>query len=254
MVLRQADEITMSAANPAASAVLFGELVRPVLAALRGTSRVTVAPDAPYFAASFAGLWNPERRRFWIEDVEIAVTSKIGSSDSLEATAPSAIIEVAEVATADGATGTWKKAPPQALIQLPALAASNNHLPQLSRIVLADAPGRPYSGTWLARDLVDLPRVRGVLLPNIDPGEQPVFGAGSYDVASAFLEAGVTSHVVSTIAPTAVGGALAGGLRQRLEGTPSVVSAVAAFQRDVVHASGQRLGPWSRIVVYGSGR
>ena len=75
MVLRQADEISMSASEPRAAAALFREIVRPVMSSLTSVSRVTVAPDAPYFAASFAGLWNTESRRFWVEDLQIAVST-----------------------------------------------------------------------------------------------------------------------------------------------------------------------------------
>ena len=254
MVLRQADEITMSAAEPRAAAALFREIVRPVLPTLSKASRVTVAPDAPYFAASFSGLWNPERRRFWVEDVQIAVSTRLDAVDGDDEPAgQSAVVDVAASATAEEAAGAWHRAPARAVIQLPALAASNSHLPQLSRVVLADSPGQPYSGTWLAQDLTALPRVRGVVLPNVDAGERPVFGAGSYDVASAFLDAG-TPHVVSVISAVPPDDAMAGRLRQRLEADPSMVSAVASFQRDAIQTNGRRLGRWSQVVVYGAGR
>jgi hypothetical protein len=254
MVLRQADEITMSASEPRAAAALFREIVRPVMPALAAASRVTVAPDAPYFAASFAGLWNTERRRFWVEDVQIAVTAKLDAvTRSEEPVGQSAVVDVSPSATAEEAAGAWHRAPARAVVQLPALAASNSHLPQLSRVVLADSPGRPYSGTWLAQDLTALPPVRGVVLPNVDAGERPVFGAGSYDVASAFLEAG-TAHVVSVINTGPPDETLAGRLRHRLESDPSMVSAVASFQRDAIQQNGRRLGKWSQVVVYGSSR
>ena len=254
MVLRQADEITMSASEPRAAAALFREIVRPVMSTLTAASRVTVAPDAPYFAASFAGLWNAERRRFWVEDVQIAVSTRLDAVARPDEPADqSAVVDVDASATPEEAVGAWRHAPARAVIQLPALAASNSHLPQLSRVVLADSPGRPYSGTWLAQDLTALPRVRGVLLPNIDAGERPVFGAGSYDVASAFLEAG-TPHVVSVISTVPPDDTLAGRLRRRLESDPSLVSAVASFQRDAIQTNGRRLGTWSQVVVYGSSR
>ena len=254
MVLRQADEITMSASEPRAAAALFLEIVRPVASSLAHASRVTVAPDAPYFAASFAGLWNPERRRFWVEDVQIAVSGRLDAVASPAApVGQSAVVDVAASATAEEAAVAWHRAPAQAVIQLPALAASNSHLPQLSRVVLADSPGHPYSGTWLAQDLTALPPVRGVVLPNVDAGERPVFGAGSYDVANAFLEAG-TPHVVSVISAVTPDDTLAGRLRQRLESNPSMVSAVASFQREEIQTNGRRLGKWSQVVVYGAGR
>jgi hypothetical protein len=164
-----------------------------------------------------------------------------------------AVVDVAASATPEEAAVAWRRAPAQAVIQLPALAASNSHLPQLSRVVLADSPGHPYSGTWLAQDLTALPPVRGVVLPNVDAGERPVFGAGSYDVASAFLEAG-TPHVVSVISTVTPDDTLAGRLRQRLESDPSMVSAVASFQREAIQTNGRRLGKWSQVVVYGAGR
>jgi len=254
LVLRQADEISLSSGEPPAASALFREIVRPLLPALQQTSRVTVAPDAPYFAASFSGLWNVERRRFWVEDVEIVVSSRMDAVD--EAAAPGSartVVDVASLATADETVGAWTSAPAGSVIELGARAVSNNHLPHLSRIVLADVPGRPYSGTWLAKDVSRLPRVRAVLLPNVDAGERPVFGAGTYDVASAFLEAGTTAHVVSTITSAPVDATLAARLRQRLQSETSVVSAVASVQRDAIDAAGQRLGSWSRVVVYGSG-
>ena len=254
MVLRQADEITMAASEPRAATALFREIVRPVRSALVGASRVTVAPDAPYFAASFAGMWNTEGRRFWVEDVQIAVSTRLEAIPRLDQPlGQSAVVDVDASATTEEAVGAWRAASARAVIQLPVLAASNSHLPQLSRVVLADSPGRPYSGTWLARDLPPLPRVRGVVLPNIDAGEQPIFGAGSYDVASAFLDAG-TPHVVSVISPVPLDEELAGRLRQRLESNPSMVSAVASFQRDAIRTNGRRLGTWSQVVVYSAGR
>ena len=122
---------------------------------------------------------------------------------------------------------------------------------------LACRPGRfagaSLFGTWLAQDLTALPPVRGVVLPNVDAGERPVFGAGSYDVASAFLEAG-TPHVVSVISTVTPDDTLAGRLRQRLESDPSMVSAVASFQREAIQTNGRRLGKWSQVVVYRAGR
>jgi hypothetical protein len=254
MVLRQADEITMTASEPRAAAALFREIVRPVASTLAHVSRVTVAPDAPYFAASFAGLWNPARRRFWVEDVQIAISARLDALASpADPVSQSAVVDVAASATAEEAAVAWHRASARAVIQLPALAASNSHLPQLSRVVLADSPGHPYSGTWLAQDLTALPPVRGVVLPNVDAGEQPVFGAGSYDVASAFLEAG-TPHVVSVIRTVPRDDTLARRLRRRLESDPSMVSAVASFQREAIQNNGRRLGQWSQVVVYGAGR
>jgi hypothetical protein len=253
LVLRQADEITMAAAAPRAAAALFREIVRPVLPALQRTARVTIAPDAPYFAASFAGLWSAENGRFWIEDVEIAVASQLASErNGSGVSGRSAVIDVDTEATPDDVIGIWHKAPANAVIQMPALAAANNTTPHLSRVVLSDVPGRPYSGTWLAEDVTALPRVRAVLLSNTDPGNQAIYAGGSYDVASAFLGAG--THVVSTIAAAPLEADLAGRLRQQLEDQDSVVGAVAAFQREIIRSAGQRLGPWSCVVVYGAGR
>jgi hypothetical protein len=94
--------------------------------------------------------------------------------------------------------------------------------------------------------------VRGVLLSNIDPGSRATSGAGSYDVAHALLAAG-TRHVVTAVAPVGEAG-WTDRLGRRLDGSESVVSAVAGFQRDALQSTGHRLGAWSRVVVYGASR
>ncbi|MEZ5283401.1 MAG: zf-HC2 domain-containing protein [Vicinamibacterales bacterium] len=253
LVLHQADEITMTR-TPRAAGVLYRELVRPLAPALGGVTRVTVAPDAPYFAASFAGLWDTTRARFWVEDVVIAVTTdlaRIGRADA-PALTTAAIIGIDPSATSAAAFATWRQAPANAILEVPAPMAANDDAPGLSRVEFRDDPGRPYSGVRLARDLADLPRVRAVVMPSVDPGPRPTAGTGTYAVASQVLDTGTTS-VVTTVAPVPDPGAWASALAPRLSSSESVVSAVARYQRDAVRASPNRLGSWSRVVVYGAG-
>jgi hypothetical protein len=255
LVLRQMDEIALRAAAPAAAGALFAEIVRPAAGVLRGKRRVVIAADAPFFAASFPGLWDSARRRFWVEDAELAVTSALMSRGRTQADgARSAFVDVPAPATADAMVAAWTGAPVNAIVRVPALAAANDSAPQLARLLFADRPGSRYSGVVLARDLIeDLPPVRAVLLPNVDPGSQPTAGLGVYSVAERFLDTG-SSHVVSLIAPIAPDPAFDDGLARQLSAGDSVVTTVAAYQRHVLQQTGHRLGAWSRLVVYGAGR
>jgi hypothetical protein len=90
-------------------------------------------------------------------------------------------------------------------------------------------------------------------MANVDPGSRATSGAGTFDIANAFLAAG-TSHVVSVIAPVSTEAECTDKLKRRLDGSESVVSAVAGFQRDALQSTGHRLGAWSRVVVYGASR
>jgi tetratricopeptide (TPR) repeat protein len=255
LVLRQMDEIALQTPGPAAAGALFSEIVRPVGFELRGKRRVVVAADAPFFAASFPALWDVARRRFWVEDVELTVTSALSNRAAAEAgRTPPVLVDLPTTTTSDALVAAWAAAPVHAIVRVRALAAANESTPQLARLVLSDRPGSPYSGLVLMRDLNEnLPPVRAVLLPNVDPGSQPTAGQGVYSVAAPLLETG-SPHVVSVIAPLSPDPAFEEGFTRELLAGDSVVSTVTSFQRDVLRQTGRRLGAWSRLVVYGAGR
>jgi CHAT domain-containing protein len=68
------------AVSASAGDTLFQRLIQPVVTALPTGARVIVVPDGPLNTLNFETLPVPgERRRYWIEDVEIAVAPSLGS-------------------------------------------------------------------------------------------------------------------------------------------------------------------------------
>jgi CHAT domain-containing protein len=66
--------------SPSIGDQLYEKLVAPVAAFIPRNSRVVIVPDGPLNTLNFETLPVPgERRRYWIEDVEIAVAPSFGS-------------------------------------------------------------------------------------------------------------------------------------------------------------------------------
>jgi len=250
LVQLQQSEIAVAASQPRASATLFSELVRPFDQSLSHITRVTIAPDAPFYAASFPALLDRASGRFWVERVELTVDSRL--ADGPHSAGRLAFVDLPGDTPALDAFARWGQARQSSVVRINARTVSNNGAPELSRLLFAGQPGNPRSDVVLARDLPALPPVEAVFLPDIDPGPQPLSGAGSLDVAGEFLARGA-AHVVTFLAPGSLSPDQSGALLARLTSGAPVPAAVAQFQRDVLRAD-HRPGPWSRLVVYGSGR
>lgn len=243
----QQSEIARAAHRPQASAALFRELVRPFGPTLSRIERVTVAPDSPFFAASFPALFDRAAGRFWVENVDLTVEGSSVGGPRDEGRA--ALVDIPPDAPPVEAFDRWRGARRQAIVRISARTISNHEFPELSRLLFADRPGFPHSGVVLVRDLPALPPVKAVLLPHLDPGPLVMSGAGR-GLAREFLGRGA-AHVITLLAPGALTADQSNALLVSLTSGVSVPAAVAQFQREALRAD-HRLGPWSRLVVYGN--
>ncbi|MGE3889761.1 MAG: zf-HC2 domain-containing protein [Vicinamibacterales bacterium] len=250
LVELQQTEIAIAAGHPRASATLYRELVRPFRQALTGIRRVVVAPDAPFYAASFPALFDRASGRFWVESVELTVGGWV--ADGPPSNGRRTFVDLPPDTPAVDAFALWREARPQSVVRINAHSVSNNGFPELSRLLLPGQPGASRSGVVFARDLPPLPPVQAVFLPDIDPGPRAASGAGSLDLAGELLDRGA-AHVVTFLAPGTLSPDQSEALLASLTSGAPVPAAVAQFQRDVLRAD-PRPGPWSRLVVYGSGR
>lgn len=283
LVSRQRDEIRLAASRPEAGGKLFEAIVRPVAKDLRGVTRLIVVPDAPYYDASFAALWDPSRERFLIEDVTLTLATSaasivwgrqqasaapgsaaplvLGSADAAseaDVRAVAAVYGSADVLAGRAATPSrfFAEAPARSIVHVSAPAAPNGDYPLLSRLLLADEGSRRYSGTVLGRDIAarSFGSTRLVVLAR--PARIDSEGnADATGVARAFLTAGVPA-VVSVLPGTderAAQDMLVAFHKQLAAGMPPS-QALTTCQRSALESSGRRLGAWSALVMYGSDR
>jgi len=270
LVARQLDEIRHEAVTPDASADLYNEVVRPVLAHLRGIQRIAFVPDATFASAAFSAFWDRSARQFLLERHQISVTPSAsafvagavrgsrevgtpliigGPNAEVEARAIATAYTNAEVRTGNAAARSrfLVTGADRPIVHIAARTMENAAYPLLSRVVLADDDGQAYSGAVMGRDIAGRPlsRTRVVV---IDSASSVARTNGVANLTRAFLVAG---------AP----GADENATRQlmlsfhRLMATGiSADEALNQLQRNVLHSNGRRLGAWSALVLYGSDR
>jgi tetratricopeptide (TPR) repeat protein len=258
---RYRDEIALAAGTPSASAALFNELVRPFTGRLSAVRRLTIVPDAPFYSVSFPGLWDRQRNRFLVEQASIRVVAAIGAGRAASpapapATAP-AFVHIGRPTSRDAALTALSAAAARSVATLAGPAVANQSDPALSRVVLGDEPGRPYSGSVMAAEIAarDLSNLHAVVLTDCRSGSS-VTGVGALGVAAPFLQAGVPS-VVATLGSLSSddGSVLFDELQQLLARHDQTAEAVSDVQRNALQSQrGHRLGAWAELVVYGAGR
>jgi CHAT domain-containing protein len=276
IVAQQQHEIRLETRQPAASAALFDEIVRPLSAQLQGVTRVVFIPDAAYQEASFAALWDRSTGQFAIEKWTVAAAPSVtlaasfgkprslpGSVLVLSANADDRIAETVAASYRDarviaGADATRSRLVTGAssILHVAAPAQRNPTFPTWSQLRLSDEPGRKYSGAVVGRDIAtwQLPNTALVVLDELTP-EQSYRTAGTFDLATAFLAAGVPA-VLGTLpgADEDDTRELMVGFHRQLTAQVPAVEALARVQRNALQQNGRRLGAWTALVLYGSDR
>jgi CHAT domain-containing protein len=281
LVERQQDEIQHEAARPGASAQLYNEILRPLATKLEGVSRLVVVPDASYENVAFSALWNAHKGRFLVEERALRVSSTVSAVSTRTTERPAGINDVLIVAGPDGepdaqlrniaatyrssdvltgasATGArmFAETPRSTIVHLAARTSNNRAYPLLSRIKLADEPGRPHSGAVLARDVAarQLPQTRLIVIDGsrVDGANQH---QGAMGLTRAFLAAGVPA-VLGTLpgADETATRLLMVDLHKLMSSGMPADEALNTLQRNVLHSNGRRLGAWCALVLYGSDR
>jgi CHAT domain-containing protein len=282
LVSRQHEEIWRESTTALAGRELYNEILRPTVTELRGAARVVFIPDATFENAAFSALWDPARRRFLVEDFAVAVAPSaesymsaamrdadawqselliVGgptsvSSANVAAIAP--LYRAANVVTGASATGTrfLSDAPKHTVIHVVAETTTHKTHPLLSRITLADEPGRPYTGVVLGRDIAakSMSATKFVVLDESRTSIEQR-GEGTLKLARAFMTAGVPA-VLGTLPGAdehATRDLMIGFHREMTTGiTPG--QALARVQRNALQQNGRRLGAWTALVIYGSDR
>ncbi len=279
LVARQQDEIRLQVERPGASAALYDAVVRPLASKMSGVTRVVFIPDATYRDVSFSGLWDRSQNRFLVEhwilsaapSVAVVVASSAGtstvsrsnsilvlSSSTDPATAETIARQYGSAEIAVGANATPAKllGGTNSVMHLAAPTHRNPAYPLLSRLILHDEPGRRYSGVVLSQEIIgrSMGGTKLVVLDDIRT-QQGYRTAGAFDLASAFLAAGVPA-VLGTL-PGADEGAtreLMVGFHREMAEQASAADALTRVQRNALQQNGRRLGAWTALVLYGSDR
>jgi len=281
LVAKQQQEIWREALQPVAGKELYDELIRPIAPRLRDSEQLVFVPDATYADISFAALWDSSRKRFLVEDKLLAQAPSVESyvskperdgnvvDDSLVVGGPhiSAAAEAEAVAAIHstsaviiGAEATRARVLGNVLgrsiVHLAAETSSNTTHPLLSRIILADEPGRRYSGAVFGRDIATRPlATTGLVVLGSVPPNTSNRGEGTLPLVRAFMAAGVPA-VLGTLPgsdETAARDLRIGFHREMTTGI-SAVNALSRVQRNAMQQNGRRLGAWTALVLYGSDR
>jgi CHAT domain-containing protein len=280
LAARQQLEIARESA-PAASAILYDEIIRPIASQLRGAARLSVIPDATYQDVSFAALWNTTDQRFLVEDVVVTGAPSfwaLAAADRAPAAARTEdVLVLSTRAQSDRAAhaiaGVYRRpellessdatrgrfmagASGHGIVHLAAPAIRNDAFPLLSGIQLADEPGRRHSGLLLGREIAaqSLSHTNLVVLDEVESGSQNR-GEGTLSMARAFLAAGVPA-VLGTLpgADESAARDLMIGFHREMTASGSAAKALSTVQRNAIQQNGRRLGAWTALVLYGSDR
>jgi CHAT domain-containing protein len=277
IVARQQDEIRLETRFASASAALYDEIVRPVAAHLSGVNRVVFVPDQTYQDVSFAALWDRSADRFLVERFTVSASPAVSLVASVTAQRAGTVNSILVVAASGDAnvasriTGEYRAVDAavgpdatrarvldstHAVLHVAAPTRRNTEYPSWSRIVLSDEQGRRYSGTLSARDIAgrQLSATHLVVLDEVR-AEQNYRTAGTVDLATAFLAAGVPA-VLGTLpgADERNTRELIVGFHRHLAPQVPAAEALAQVQRNALQQNGRRVGAWTALVIYGSDR
>jgi CHAT domain-containing protein len=277
IVARQQDEIRLETNQPIASAALYDTLIRPVANHLAGIKRITFVPDATYQGVSFAALWDQSRNRFLVENVTLSEAPSVAlvatasrdrladpRSSSILVLSPDAAVAKpiadqyrdADIAVGPDATRSKILAGTNPVMHLSVPTHRNAAYPLWSRLMLSDEPGRKHSGVLLGREIASrpMPSTRLVVLDELRT-QQGYQTAGTFDLATAFLAAGVPA-VLGTLpgADERQSRELMVGFHRQMAAQVSAEEALARLQRNALQQNGRRVGAWTALVIYGSDR
>jgi CHAT domain-containing protein len=162
----------------------------------------------------------------------------------------------ADLVVGAGATRTRMLAGTPGVLHVAAHAQRSVTYPAWSQLRLSDEPGRKYSGALAGRDIAtrQMPNTQLVVLDELTP-EQRYRTAGTFDLATAFLAAGVPA-VLGTLpgADERDTRELMVGFHRQLASQVPAAEALARVQRNALQQNGRRLGAWTALVLYGSDR
>ena len=279
IIARQQQEIRLEASRPLAGADLFDTIMRPLSQHLKGVTRVVFVPDATYQNVSFAALWDKSNRRFLVEQLQLSMAPSVTAlAASTSDRRPTDGLDRALIVTADasdaaiiareyrvpsvvsGPSATRARflaeAPSSTIVHLAVPAHANAAYPLLSRLVFNDEPGQRYSGSVLGSDIAShrMGSTRLVVLDEFR-SDTAYRTAGTFSLARAFLTAGVPA-VLGTLpgADESETRELMAGFHREMAAQASAAAALARVQRNALQQNGRRLGAWTALVLYGSGR
>jgi CHAT domain-containing protein len=277
IVARQQDEIRLETNAPTAGAALYDTVIRPLTNHLAGVKRVTFVPDSTYRDVSFAALWDRSRDRFLVENWTLSESPTVAlvaaasrdraarkDSDSILVLSSDAAVAKtiadqhrnADVAVGVNATRAKVLGGTNPVMHLSVPTYRSATYPQWSRLMLSDEPGRRYSGALLAREIASqpMPMTRLVVLDELRT-QQRYQTAGTFDLATAFLAAGVPA-VLGTLpgADEHETRELIVGFHRQMAAQASAAETLARIQRNALQQNGRRVGAWTALVMYGSDR
>jgi CHAT domain-containing protein len=148
-----------------------------------------------------------------------------------------------------------KSAVGRRVVHLSAATTANSAYPLLSRVMLADEPGRPNSGALLGRDIAATPLTDTELVVIDQRAGATRSESNELGLSRAFIAAGVPA--VLTTLPGADEIAAAEqfvGFHREVANGAAAVDALSRLQRNAIKQNGRRLGAWFALVIYGSDR
>jgi len=280
-VSRQQQEISAESSSPVASAALYNEILRPAAAQLNGVSTVAVVSDGPLQDASFAAMFDKSSNRFFVENVSLVMSPSVfafteagrraasssGTGSPLVLDGPrrqsartqdiAALYASPEILTGSLATRDrfLKSAVGRRIVHISAATAPNSAYPLLSRVMLADEPGRPNSGALLGRDIAATPLTATDLVVIDRRADATQSESSGLGLSRAFIAAGVPS-VLTTLpgADEIAAGEQFVGFHREVANGAAAVDALSTIQRNAIKQNGRRLGAWCALVIYGSDR
>jgi tetratricopeptide (TPR) repeat protein len=286
LALSQLQELAQPTATPGVSAQLFDIVVRPIWRRLAGARTVAVIANGAFSHIAFAGLWDRGRSRYLIEDFRLiaspsATTFVAGleHADASRTTRRVAVVAPAPPGSSALLHGTvsrelqraYNAAQVDAISVTPArlLAAIAErdvlHIsapvvgsgqPSHTRLLVADEPGRKYSGSISAAELATAPAVRAHLVSlqtDSANATRPESSDGEQQVIRALLAAGVPTVIgrVGDVPRAGLDATWVEFHRQYASG----ISAADSLQRAQIaalNASSRRAGAWATLTVFGS--
>jgi CHAT domain-containing protein len=274
LVLAHLDEIARGALQPLKSGELHDVMLKPFEQALAGVRTLAVVADAPYDSIAFAGLWDARRARYLIEDYRLVSAPSAAFETTRNARLPRrrfGIVSASQRAAGEDLSRLYGGAdvqrgeaatPSQTLEQLsesdvvhiaaPVIADAAD--PNKWRLILADEPGRRYSGTLSGRELMAANvHTRLVTFDPYGSGRGPAPGEATQRFARALLAAGV-SEVVGPVAVIPSAGLDHTWLEfhRRVAAGNSAADSLREAQLAALADSNRRSGPWATLTVFSS--
>lgn len=282
MIAAHLEEVSRGPAIPAASADLFDTLLKPLRRQLPSGTLVLVA-DAPYDRIAFAGLWDRTSREFLVEQYRLVSVPAAAVYHQRQLPAahaenrvaildpaarpnqpPSTALLTRELSTlydtpqlraghAATASELLKQMAEREVVHVAARTAGD--ATTSTQLIVADDPGRKYSGAVSAAQLASSHvRARLVTLDlTAADGVRTAESEGAQRVARALLSAGVTT-VIGPVASVPAAGLERAWIEFHRQYATGVAAAESLRRAQIaaLQASDRRSGPWATLTLFGS--